>query len=149
MKYFNAGTTVLNEYIKAARLNMTAPELAKKVSSAPDTFTNNIGLNYAIGLEYNLARLQDSMKDLADVAAGRFPDSSMFFEAIRREVESRQSWDILKFGVVEGLKDLGGEIELAAKNTAGLIQIFNRALPFVVLVFAAGYIAKQYKKVAK
>jgi hypothetical protein len=89
------------------------------------------------------------MKDLADVAAGRFPDSSMFFEAIRREVESRQSWDILKFGVVEGLKDLGGEIELAAKNTAGLIQIFNRALPFVVLVFAAGYIAKQYKRVAK
>jgi hypothetical protein len=128
---------------------MSADELARAASSAPDTFKNNIGLNYAIGLEYNLARLQDSMRDLARVAAGRIPDSSMFFEAIRREVESRQNWEVLKFGVTEGLKDFGSEVAMAAESTAGLVKLFNRVLPLVVVVFAAGYIYTQYKKVTK
>lgn len=140
------GLLIIAEYLKISGLNYAPADFAKMVSSAGDAFLNNLGNAFVIGLDGDTSRLEAPLTQIYKMVGKKIPNSSMFFEAIYAEANENQTWDAIKYGVVEGLKDAGTEISKAAENTAAIVKLLNTAAPFIVLVFVGGFLYSNYKK---
>jgi|GEM_PF-5681740 len=145
MKYYDQGIAVLNEYLKQSGLNMTATQLADKASSAGANFINSIGYTVMIAFDGDQSRLESAMSRLVNVAGKNIPISDMFFEAIRNESESHDTFDIIKFAVTEAAADAGAIGTDFANASLGVIKIVTFAAPLVVLAFVGAKFFEFYK----
>lgn len=139
----------MSEYKKVAGLQYSPIEMARMASRAPDSFLNSIGRNYVIGLDSDIDRLNQAMKQVYARVGRNVPSSSTFFDAISEASRENQNWNILKYGLAEGAKDIGAGIYETSVDIKNTFSFLAKAAPLVALVFIGGYLFTQYKKVTK
>jgi len=124
-KYKLSGYLVINLFKEYFKTNLSADELAKKISSSP-YIIGQLGYYYEISLG-DTDRLENAMQDLASRSTA-IPNSESFFNAMKAEADSRFIY-VVKYASQKVAED---SFE-AAKNVGSITLTGLKILPWLVL----------------
>lgn len=102
-KYKTSGYLVINLFKTYYQTNLTADEIAKKISSSP-FIIGMLGNYYELSLDGNSELLEKAMKDLA-FRASDIPKADSFYDAMKSQMDSDFVY-VVKFASSEAAKDL-------------------------------------------